>query len=470
MPRAFKKAGTFQANGWYKMVNGERKRVHCRDLGLPEEKWTAALSYQAAIAYWEKIFAPAKPILDSVNQQLKSILDGMSPADLEWLARQGAEARRVLDILEAASVAGKIQPTTFPEEGVPGPMPIAALATLPVPKEIITSALAGDNPFYSDDDNPDELEQIGQILAKPKTETTFTLRHHADKLLAKERVRDTKATTYAELKRYIDKLVEILGNDLDARTINEAIIEDMYLKIKSLAWNNLIKRKVWRIFQRLVKYLFKSRLFPLPLNLDDKSFSFKILPKKIKRYTKKEVKDELAGLPERLRLYALLGLNCGMLGVDMAAIRWAELDQKEWRIRRKRTKTGENADVPEVDYKLWPCTAKLLKKHLSQHDQFVLTSKTNTVLWRAWTDDTGKPKKKDLIVLQWKRHKAGIPLKAFRSIGSTIIGDHENYGRYAGHYLGHSVKSIADKHYVAPNSELFDEIMTYVGKELGLVS
>jgi hypothetical protein len=177
------------------MVNGVRYRVTCAELGLPESEWTELGSIKAAAEWMERTLQPAPPVLDPVNQQLKTILDGMPPSELRWLARQGEEARRVLTILENASVAGQPQPDkeTIPEEGISAPMPISEAATLPIPERIITSALAGDNPFYSDNDNPDELSMIGRVLDKPKVETIFTLRHHADKMLEIERARDTKA-------------------------------------------------------------------------------------------------------------------------------------------------------------------------------------------------------------------------------------------------------------------------------------
>jgi site-specific recombinase XerD len=477
MPRAFKKAGTFQRGAWTKMVDGKRHRVTCAELHLPPEQWTKEASYQAAVEHWEKFFAPKAPVLDPINQQLATILDGTSVEELRRLANQGAEARRILAVLEAASVDG-LQPEMLvasPDEigFAPigkAPMPVAELATLPIPQPIITKNLT-DGVFDDDEDVAKmRLGQAAKTLAKPKIETSFTLRHQADKLLEIERARETKATTYKELKVYTDKLAEMLGNDLDARTINEQTVTAMYLKLKAKGWSNSTRRKAWRIFRRLVKYLYSERIIDLPRNLNDSKLSFKIAAQKITRYTKEEVQAELKGLPDRLRLYALLGLNCGMLGVDMASIKWTELDQNEWRIKRKRTKTESHKDVPEVNYKLWPATINLLKKYLSKHETYVLSSKTNTPLWEAWIDENGNPKKKDLIVVQWRRRKHKIGMKEFRSIGATIIGDEKEkgYGRYVSHYLGHSPKTLADKHYVPPSDELFDEILAYVGRELGL--
>lgn len=458
---------------WRKFHKGNWYRVHCKDLGLPKTLWTEEGSRSAANEWWDRqmseLEAVEKPVLDPVNQQLAAILEGNSLGDLRRLAHQGKEADRILTMLETASVNGQDDAEARKAHRT-AQMPLAELAVLPIPQPVITSALT-DGVLDDDEDvAATRMRQAAKTLSTRMVENIFTLRHHADKFLTKQRAREKKATTYAEVKRTIDKLVDMIGEKTDARTVNEATIEGTFLKIKALPWQERTRRKTWMIFLRLIDYLFKGRLIDLPRNLDD--FDFTVVKRKIKRYTVKEVKAELKALPERLRLYALLGLNCGMLGVDMASFTWDELDQKTWRITRKRTKTGDKENVPTVSYKLWKLTIVLLKKHKSDDPTLVLTSKTGTPLWQAWTDPvTGKPKKKDLIVLQYKRNKKHtIKLKEFRSIGATIIGDEmeKGYGRYVGHYLGHSPKGMEGIHYVPPSDELFDEILAYVGRQLGM--
>lgn len=473
MPRAFKKAGTFQRNAWTKMIGKKRYRVHCEDLGLPRELWTELGSYQAAIEHWEKLVAEKSPVLDPINQQLATILDGTTPDELRRLAHQGAEAHRVLAILEAASVDGKpVTLITSPDEFGPigkAAVPVAELATLPIPQKIITKNLT-DGVFDDDEDVASmRLKQVAISLARPKIETVFTLKHHADEFLQIERARMTRANTYGELMDYIGKLVDLIGPQTDARTINEQTVTSINLKLRAKYKTVATRKKVWGFFKRLVRHLWSERLIEMPRNLDEKKFAFKVTGKKVKRYELNEVCSILATLPERLKLYALLALNCGMQGMDMASFTKDQLDTRSWRITRRRTKTEETEDVPEVTYQLWPSTANLLKKHTSDDDTLVLTSKVNTPLLTVWIDEnTGKKKKKDLITTQWKRKKLPFTLKAFRSIGATIIGDHKEYGRYYHHFLAHSPKSIGDKHYVPPSDELFDEIMAYVGKQLGL--
>lgn len=466
MPR--KRPGTWEGKPhlrWVKMVKGVRYRVSCAELGLPESEWTEVGSIKAA-AEWMDAKLNAQPALDPLNQQLADILDRTTPDDLRRLAVQGAEARRILAILDSASVDGQ-KPTA---------MPVAELATLPIPERVITTALAADNPFYTTDDNPDELARIGRTLAKPKVETCFTLKHHAARFLELELAKNNRPRTYGELSESIDAMLNTvykgsiaLSSEMDVRTIDKTTVENYFLFLRHKSGKvPAQQKKQWGFFKRLVRYIWEAELIDLPKNLDSNSLTFKVTPQKIKKYDKQEIVALLKRLPDRLKLYALLALNCGMLSVDIGNLLKEEVDLKRGRITRKRTKTSDDQNVPEVDYKLWPSTLKLLRQLISDHDTLALTSKTGTKLWEHWIGEDGKEHEKNLISLQWKKAKSKLPLKAFRSIGATIIGDHKEYGRYYSHYLGHSPKSIGDKHYVSPSDDLFDEIMAYVGRELGL--
>jgi len=53
-------------------------------------------------------------------------------------------------------------------------------------------------------------------------------------------------------------------------------------------------------------------------------------------------------------------------------------------------------------------------------------------------------------------------------ISATLLETHEVYGRYVHHFLGHSPKSIADKHYAAPSQELFDKALDWLRQWIGL--
>ena len=57
-------------------------------------------------------------------------------------------------------------------------------------------------------------------------------------------------------------------------------------------------------------------------------------------------------------------------------------------------------------------------------------------------------------------------LKQYRSIAATALESHAEYGRFVSYFLGHSPKSIKDKHYAAPSQKLFDKALLWLKKEL----
>jgi hypothetical protein len=63
--------------------------------------------------------------------------------------------------------------------------------------------------------------------------------------------------------------------------------------------------------------------------------------------------------------------------------------------------------------------------------------------------------------------KITSPMKLLRKTSATLIESHELYGRYKHHFLGHSPRSIADRHYAAPSSDLFDVIVAWLGDQYG---
>jgi hypothetical protein len=59
------------------------------------------------------------------------------------------------------------------------------------------------------------------------------------------------------------------------------------------------------------------------------------------------------------------------------------------------------------------------------------------------------------------------PLKELRKLGATLLASHEVYGRFHSYFLGHSPRTVADRHYVRPPQELFDEAVLWLGEQLG---
>jgi hypothetical protein len=145
----------------------------------------------------------------------------------------------------------------------------------------------------------------------------------------------------------MEKLKADLSPQFDVRTLNEDTVAAFNKNLRRSSYVETTKRKVWRFFMRLVKYLYGMRLIGMPRNLENKQLRPRVSAEAVQRFEIADVKRFLASLKDRQRLYALLGLNAGMLGVDMASMTWTELRQNNdaWRIIRRRTKTKGHRTV-----------------------------------------------------------------------------------------------------------------------------
>jgi hypothetical protein len=415
---------------WVKMYKGTRYRVTCDELGAMV--YTAEASYKLANQWWRQKLAQI--------EQPRRLLEAQAGHLADRAATVGVE----LSLLDTKD---RLRETVTDEE-------------------LLRRAL----------ERVDELKARVMGAAEQAPATGFDLAGHAGRYLALERARGKAAGTYGDLAYYIDKLQKDcpLLHKADVRRLNESTVSGFYSWLRNDSGQApAVQRKLWNYFRRLVRYLWGQNLIQLPRNLDERIFSFDAAPKKVKTYPLADVRAMLKSLPDRLRLYALLALNCGMLGVDMAMLRHEEL--KDGRVRRKRTKTRAGENVPEVEYVLWPETLALLAKYPSTHVEYVLTSKTGTPLWKAVVE-SGKKKKYDLVGLQWHRgrgegraSKPPIPLKALRSVAATLLESHPQHGRFTGLFLGHAPATIKDKHYAAPPQRLFDEAVLWLrGQVLGV--
>lgn len=433
MPRSYKMSFEPARGRWSKLYKGTRYRVSCEELGCPI---SLEASYQSANKWWENKLAE----LTAPNPALKT-LASLDDVMLATAIEKGSAAK-------ALSTAKRLQPATF-ERPDAKPQLIHIVAA--------NASKLLDTPL-------DEEKTLGKVI---------------DRFLSIELARGKAPGTFGDLAQSIRKLqndCRHLRATLDATTISETTVTDFYLWLRDES-GSAVQSKLWGYFRRLVRFCAGQRLCPIPINLDDKIFSFDGTAKKIKTYSTESVKKMIGDLPDRLKLYAYLALNCGMLGVDMAELRRDEY--QNGRITRQRSKTkkrnkrkGDNDNVPTVEYLLWPETKALLNQWQSDHEELVLTGSTGTPLV-VRRIVKGKVKRKDLVSLQWRRGrgekratKPPIPLKALRSVAASLLESHSVYGRCTTLFLGHSPTSIKDKHYAAPPQELFDEAITWLRNRL----
>jgi hypothetical protein len=322
--------------------------------------------------------------------------------------------------------------------------------------------------FYKVDAEPENVVVINEIAARrgvspPTPRKPLTIKNAVAMYLNFIRG-DSKPGTFRELRNTYAIIARELGEDTDVSSIDEEMVERVYLSLKNSGYTPGTRKKRYGFFKRLVRYLYTRKYLELPRNLHESKF--RVPTTAVKEYDLAEVRKVLDGLRPRLRLYAMLGLNCGMTAVDIGALTHSMI--VDGVLTRKRVKTEGQETVPTVSYVLWPETLELIEQFRSSHPTLVLTTSTGTPLveYRQEGDQTPC---KDMIGKMWRRHKVPIPLSAFRSISATALESHDIFSRHTDRFLGHSEKDFKLKWYAAPAGESFEAAMVWLrGKVLGV--
>lgn len=411
---------------WVKMFEGIRYRVTCEALGLRRDSWTKEDSWQAANQWWQHRLAELgqKPKAD---QQVEDVIEAAGGLE-KWVDTvvKGQAAAETLQRL--VHMMGK-------EEAQPD-------LDVEIMKAVVSKAVKG-----------------------PAISKNRTVEYQIEQYLALLRPR-LKVKSYKEIQLFLPSLVKIIGNDIDA--INEESVKVFWSHLGATGLGQSSRKKQMSFFRRFVRYLWEHEGITLPKNLDSELFKVKVTTKAVKTWPLATVRAVLGKLKPNLKLYALLGLNCGFTNMDIANISQGAVDLQKGRLVHKRIKTHEQSNVPTVEYKLWPETLDLLRKFRSSHPDLFLVSMKGTPLVSTVYDAEGQAHLKDMVVQQWRRYAADLPikLKNFRSIGATLLEEHSVYGRYASHFLGHSPKTVAGKHYVAPSQKNFDDALDWLGAQI----
>src|SRR4051794_13447661 len=120
--------------------------------------------------------------------------------------------------------------------------------------------------------------------------------------------------------------------------------------------------------------------------------------------------------------------NSGMTQQGVSDLLDSEVDWAAGRVIRKRSKTRDRANVPVVNYKLWPVTFEMLQKHRSGRER-VLVTETGQPYVRTHLNADGKLVKADGFASNYvhlkKRLKLTRPLKQLRKLGADLLNGHK---------------------------------------------
>jgi integrase len=462
---------------WRKMYKGSWYYVACSTLGAPPSKEG---SFKAAIEWWKRkqaeidAQAPEHPHAGSIAkwERRRGLVRGHDPKLAEELT----------SFIQRIKQLGEDDP------------PDVAPETMRWLRWMIERGFE-----LPDDLEVWELEHLieGRLYnhlerasgsAEPVPDDR-TVGGQADRWLSAQRARADSGQIspggYENLRLSITYLRDWLGGELPVEKIDEKRIDAYYPhllekvservhdKTGKEGWSRDHASKTFRVAKAFIHWLWERDLIKLPRNLESKAFRFGKSPKSVPTMTVAEFRSLFENATGQLRLHLLLMANAGFTQTDIAELRDDEVDWSGGRIVRKRSKTRDHEDVPTVDYKMWPATLELLRQYRSGGELVLLTESGNLWAYEVMLD--GKMKSTDNIAsnythLKRKLKGRGIvakPLKLIRKTSASLLGSHEVYGRFATHFLGHSPRSIADKHYVRPDQNLFDEAVAWLGKQYG---
>jgi integrase len=438
MPRAFRKAGTFQANGWYKMIDGKRYRIHCGDLGLPEEQWTEVASYKAAIAHWEKLVGEQPAKVERIAEQIANIEVKIAEQEFSRLADQ-ARAKAV-DRLDAESPEAMADYSHLIEEKL---------------RERF-DGLKG------------RLDQGTVTL----TELTIGKQFQGWKAL---QLAANKSPARKKMNIHMCQFfIDFIGSASPLDMITEKRWEDYFLWLAKKEYDDGYKGRILAVAKNYLRWLSGKRLIILPANLNDGLLVFEDHAKEITVIELADLRAFYFDATGQTRLHILLMLNCGFQGRDIAELKQSEIDWKKGMIKRKRSKTRKlpkhKADkVPVVTYKLWDRTFQLLREYNSKTDPVLLT-----VRGRPWIQaemDAEHYKNSNSIAsnFKWLVKKSGVKIstKQLRTVASTMLGQGP-FKYYTEYFLGEVPDGTANKHYIRPSDEEFFKALKWLEKQLGL--
>ena len=436
---------------WTKMYRRTRYRVTCEELGVPRTKED---SYLAANCWWHaKRCALGIPTV--IPEQREALAD--IERKLKYAANHAPEL--VADLKRARAEIEKLRPgeAVFPDQDVINHnIEIARMMGVEIPNDldnIILQHLFGDKRLW------EERFQRSNMVEKIRT-----IAHNIDLFLTEQRSHQ-KPSTHDEVAEYMHTLTEDSGiwtEQTDVTTISEQTVTAHYLWLNGRNYGSGQHNKLLGFFRRFIIWLWSQKqITDLPRNLKVKGHRKRRVHKEVRRFH--GVNQVLTKLPEDKRLWAYLGLNCGMTNADLGETTWEQIDQKRWTLTRRRVKTGDNPNTPTVTYKLWPETIALLKK-LPTRAGLLFSTKTGKPLYESRYDNDGKVKKKDLFATYWNKleQKPGISLGKFRSIASTALKEDRQYRDFVDYFLAHAPRTMADQYYSAEADKPFFEATDFI--------
>ncbi len=336
---------------------------------------------------------------------------------------------------------------------------------------------------FSVDFEPKDMNSLANQLTVPSTKPNLpSVQECRDKFLERQNEKYRSGSISAgrldiitrDAKRFCNFLG--LDNAIDKAITGESLerYHSTCLQLISSGKSRDYAKKIFDDAKQFVRWVYmQNHIGEMPRNMLSDDLKIAVPTKKVVTFTADEIHSLLAKASERVQLWILLALNCGYTQVDISDLRQDQVDWQRGIITRKRSKTEDETNVPEIPYRLWSSTFKLLKNLRSKHETLALTDGEKPLLSNTVNATSGKSagvnvQTVDVITNEFKKLKSPKPFKIFRKTGSSLLAGNKHYATLSEAYLGHALVTIASKHYLEFPTELFDEAIFWLGKQFGI--
>lgn len=468
---------------WTKRYAGRRYYVSCRQLGIkPETKEASILAAnqwwrdrQADIDHAEMIARQQTPrrMVPGEDLATAAILAGVTPTLRQTLAELAHNAggsaifepiqndpnrlvkQALGDLLFRSIVDGEPLPAALVEH-----LPPARLAGV----ERAVTELRGEQ-------TADVSKSVNAL-----TETWIS------SLRISVRSGVMSASRFAKIQVVLRHFAAFLSDSADVSAVNAAALEGFHnfclAKTADEGWSPPHAKDVFAVARQWVSWMVERGTIPAPANLN-RRWRFGPTVKPIETWTVDECRAAVNAAKGKVRLCVLLMLNCGMTQKDVSDLKDNEVDWQRGRITRKRSKTRGHANAPTVSYPLWPEAFALLKEHRSGTERVLLTASGEQFTGARMVD--GKVHFRDSLGGSLVRLIRGVGIrrlpKQLRKTSATMLENHvvtlpsgelvNPFASCVTLFLGHSPRSMKDKHYAGPPQALFDSAVTWLGSRFG---
>lgn len=393
-----------------------------------------------------------------------------------------AVARAKLSTLEGRLNEKVLPPLTWADRFFAGPAPVADLNAKMAPVYEAAGlppvqAMEGPIPFEHTLWN-DRLEAQSRRLEQTGCDETFAA--NIQVFLSGKRTEvaagQLSAIRADSLRSYLDIVMEFTGRTTSVSKIDQETLSTfrthLLQRIAAKQVSDYYARDIFAAFKTFIRWLASNtdKLEHLPKNIDDKRLTISIGQMKAKTLNREQIQKLRDEASDRTGLYLLLGLNFAMTQQDIADLKQSEVDWSAGVITRKRSKTSDCENVPEVSYRLWSATFDLLKQERCQDPDRALLTREGNPLKNEQLNAKDKLSKSDAVRLALRRlsQKTKIPftMKMLKKSAASLLRNNRQYRGLESLFLDHAPTSMADRHYTGAPQQLLDEAIAWLGREL----